>query len=265
MRGPPCLGRGLIPARAGKTRSRIQRASSPPAHPRACGENRRHMHSSEFRSGSSPRVRGKLVGGFREFLARGLIPARAGKTPRSTTTSCPAAAHPRACGENGARALHLLRFLGSSPRVRGKRDLLPRLDLVDRLIPARAGKTMTPGRPRSASTAHPRACGENNSELCMWRRDRGSSPRVRGKPHRRSQLLVRGGLIPARAGKTVAIAVGAGGHRAHPRACGENPQAGCVLGLGPGSSPRVRGKPGPKVRVLTAMGLIPARAGKTGR
>ena len=91
----------------------------------------------------------------------------------------------------------------------------------------------------------------------------GSSPRVRGKQGAATFVHVHPRLIPARAGKTARTAVRRGEYPAHPRACGENPllprpELSCH-----GSSPRVRGKPGPPMVGGVVRGLIPARAGKT--
>ena len=91
----------------------------------------------------------------------------------------------------------------------------------------------------------------------------GSSPRVRGKLRSYFLRFVNSGLIPARAGKTVARSFRGLRARAHPRACGENK----LLPRPPlsflGSSPRVRGKPSWIDLDGTPCGLIPARAGKT--
>ena len=193
-----------------------------PAHPRACGENggaRRVLFRGE---GSSPRVRGKREARDVPRRRFRLIPARAGKTLRSTTTSCPTAAHPRACGENGGRGRLGLRPGGSSPRVRGKRYDPHDPHRQRGLIPARAGKTVVERPDDVLAQAHPRACGEN------WERVRvpvpvlGSSPRVRGK---RAPTPA---SCPPRP--------------AHPRACGENESSAAAKGISQGSSPRVRGK-----------------------
>ena len=53
------------------------------AHPRACGENLRATTHGSKAGGSSPRVRGKHLGGVLGPRAPGLIPARAGKTRRN--------------------------------------------------------------------------------------------------------------------------------------------------------------------------------------
>ena len=193
--------------------------------------------------GSSPRVRGKrrVLGSLRDPTR--LIPARAGKTPRSTSANLRTWAHPRACGENALVAQPSPISSGSSPRVRGKRPVAPRGRPVGRLIPARAGKTSHGAKPRPWRSAHPRACGENRTAEPHRRRRWGSSPRVRGKPS------------PTTPPSTSSPA--------HPRACGEN----CWIS-GPGSrvngsSPRVRGKRGPRPGYRAGTRLIPARAGKT--
>ena len=92
---------------------------------------------------------------------------------------------------------------GSSPRVRGKLEVPVRVVDEDRLIPARAGKTYDAYAVALANGTHPRACGENARERSAARREKGSSPRVRGKRHPRGRHPRRDGLIPARAGKTV--------------------------------------------------------------
>ena len=77
---PDRLPRGLIPACAGKTRSRLAWSGGWRAHPRVCGEN--FVQSSHQRplSGSSPRVRGKRGNPATTLVTGRLIPACAGKT-----------------------------------------------------------------------------------------------------------------------------------------------------------------------------------------
>ena len=79
---PHALSR-LIPAHAGKTQRRASRAFQVRAHPRSRGEN--HASSCQIvrSNGSSPLTRGKLVRRRREGRRGRLIPAHAGKTPRS--------------------------------------------------------------------------------------------------------------------------------------------------------------------------------------
>ena len=217
-----CAGR-LIPACAGKTRLRAARAGAEPAHPRVCGENLELGVEGVEVGGSSPRVRGKHVGDLGVLVRGGLIPACAGKTSPPGPRSGRSAAHPRVCGENveGCRAAPWPVWL----------------------IPACAGKTLECDLHVRRSSAHPRVCGENPVMSSKLRYERGSSPRVRGKPFNGRHLCINTGLIPACAGKTFT--------------------GFWDLLTGIGSSPRVRGK-----LVLRARGgdnarLIPACAGKT--
>ena len=92
---------------------------------------------------------------------------------------------------------------GSSPRVRGKPEDAPVPDAPGGLIPARAGKTMRWAIMVEVHRAHPRACGENDDARKAQEREYGSSPRVRGKQPAAERTDFSGGLIPARAGKTL--------------------------------------------------------------
>ena len=91
----------------------------------------------------------------------------------------------------------------------------------------------------------------------------GSSPRVRGKLPDVTENVFNGGLIPACAGKTGLQFVVHFVPTAHPRVCGENLEWLEGVTDMPGSSPRVRGKPGARRRGLRIRRLIPACAGKT--
>ena len=235
------------------------------AHPRACGENVSYYRSSTEGGGSSPRVRGKQEGDPGDPGALGLIPARAGKTIACSWTSATPTAHPRACGENVVRSAMSFGFPGSSPRVRGKRARVLDSARRVRLIPARAGKTGRSAGGGRRRSAHPRARGENGDGHGGPGAARGSSPRVRGKLDVGDVQPPRGGLIPARAGKTSFFRGTSVGVWAHPRACGENVLDLLLGGLGSGSSPRVRGKHPRRERSARARGLIPARAGKTSK
>ena len=130
----------LIPARAGKTRRILLEVRPRQAHPRAGGENAPPLRRTLVPTGSSPRGRGKRMASLPRPAPSRLIPARAGKTKVSSVRAS-AAAHPRAGGENRKSGFPTASQYGSSPRGRGKRSAhRPQLAL-DRLIPARAGKT----------------------------------------------------------------------------------------------------------------------------
>ena len=180
-RRPHLADCGLIPARAGKTTAALPGGQASPAHPRAGGENRYFFSAVSLQGGSSPRGRGKPIDQIPFHAAERLIPARAGKTVRSSRASSMAAAHPRAGGENGWPAHHIKPNPGSSPRGRGKRPATVGTRSPARLIPARAGKTTPTSAFGSVYAAHPRAGGENAVGGCPALTAAGSSPRGRGK------------------------------------------------------------------------------------
>ena len=134
----------LIPAHAGKTDCPADCMGNKPAHPRSRGENYRLVVRIANRRGSSPLTRGKLRPAGIGTLARGLIPAHAGKTGALATTRRAVPAHPRSRGENQVSDLVSNPLEGSSPLTRGKRSQLPALGATRRLIPAHAGKTWPP-------------------------------------------------------------------------------------------------------------------------
>ena len=257
--------RRLIPARAGKTPGSTPSACTPSAHPRAGGENSSSVNGKFARQGSSPRGRGKHNEVADRLAASGLIPARAGKTRATGRLPVAPAAHPRAGGENAPATTRIARPGGSSPRGRGKLSEASLSDLNARLIPARAGKTRSPGRRLPRRRAHPRAGGENWIPDQMDETICGSSPRGRGKRRARSPAVRRARLIPARAGKTLSVVERADDARAHPRAGGENRGDLAEHEIAAGSSPRGRGKLPSGQDQAVVDRLIPARAGKTDR
>ena len=136
-------------------------------------------------------------------------------------------------------------YRGSSPQVRGAR-----LDCSDSavrrgLIPAGAGSTFSCSPWEVRHWAHPRRCGEHLA----------GGPRHRGGA----------GLIPAGAGSTAWRVTRCRSGWAHPRRCGEHADDGGGRTLLVGSSPQVRGAPGPPACRSAPRRLIPAGAGSTRR
>ena len=254
---------GLIPACAGKTSWRPRARSRRGAHPRVCGENLDPAPVSGGRGGSSPRVRGKHVIDRQAERVGRLIPACAGKTSTASARSVHRSAHPRVCGENDLAAPVGPFDAGSSPRVRGKPAPGRARRDMEGLIPACAGKTSRSATRLTSPRAHPRVCGENVWAPQAGDPDEGSSPRVRGKPHRLGPHARPRGLIPACAGKTAGTIVVTHPTGAHPRVCGENRGERFADCRRDGSSPRVRGKHPGVHRRHQEHGLIPACAGKT--
>ena len=176
---------GLIPAHAGKTRASSRRRTGIRAHPRSRGENLAASVKVSATGGSSPLTRGKPRG-VREGLGHGgLIPAHAGKTAGERVLGGVHWAHPRSRGENPRASLRMVSFMGSSPLTRGKLSRAIKVETLEGLIPAHAGKTPTWRTPTVACWAHPRSRGENLVILRLSCLPRGSSPLTRGKPGRR--------------------------------------------------------------------------------
>ena len=167
------------------------------------------------------------------------------------------------CGENERNGWAVMWWAGSSPRVRGKRVGAGGVLARRGLIPACAGKTAARSPRSSRPRAHPRMCGENLPELRKLTKERGSSPRVRGKRHPPWPSASASGLIPACAGKTRPWWRSRRCPPAHPRVCGENAAAERRPAPTGGSSPRVRGKHAGGEPAPGVVRLIPACAGKT--
>ena len=93
----------------------------------------------------------------------------------------------------------------------------------------------------------------------------GSSPLTRGKPRGEGAPCVPEGLIPTHAGKTRPARVCVSWLPAHPHSRGENRSITAMTAFAPGSSPLTRGKHCLAFLCVSAFGLIPAHAGKTGK
>ena len=253
----------LIPAHAGKTRSRCIRGGLRAAHPRSRGENLSRPRGWGKSPGSSPLTRGKRHPVVLLAEHCRLIPAHAGKTPGLPSATDPTEAHPRSRGENAAHFSSGRDESGSSPLTRGKPCSLPMPRANTRLIPAHAGKTLPrPARPPTA-WAHPRSRGENGANDFLRSIVQGSSPLTRGKPLHGDVSSHRKGLIPAHAGKTRPESRRPAGSRAHPRSRGENRAPDLDCGDLAGSSPLTRGKHHSTNSHTCRIRLIPAHAGKT--
>ena len=152
---------------------------------------------------------------------------------------------------------------GSSPRVRGKPAPFAPSVASTRIIPARAGQTVSHRRRSRATPDHPRACGANQCLEQFGLVRFGSSPRVRGKlwPLRPCHPWPR--IIPARAGQTGRRWLKRQRGPDHPRACGANTDVEQHRKETFGSSPRVRGKHGRDNPTRKSRRIIPARAGQT--
>ena len=202
-RPPGRRGGGIIPARAGFTCRRLPPPRGRSDHPRSRGVYRFSWGFIMLSGGSSPLARGLPATAALGRGVLGIIPARAGFTLNAN-------------GMDGFAS-------GSSPLARG----LPATAALGRgvlgIIPARAGFTLNANgmdgfasgssplarglrTPRRGSTGrardHPRSRG-----VYRWRshglgRRMGSSPLARGLLSGLMWIIIKTGIIPARAGFT---------------------------------------------------------------
>ena len=131
----------IIPAHAGQTDCLVLIICCVTDHPRACGANPLQCVIEVFQVGSSPRMRGKPVHLQQRFRIVRIIPAHAGQTFSEVQTVALSTDHPRACGANRGCMLRYVLQIGSSPRMRGKRDAGHGDNVARRIIPAHAGQT----------------------------------------------------------------------------------------------------------------------------
>ena len=113
----------------------------------------------------------------------------------------------------------------------------------------------------SATSVHPRVCGERARGLCPRRNPNGSSPRVRGTRSRYPEGHRRRRFIPACAGNAPLRTYRQMPRSVHPRVCGERKLSRGKFTAAFGSSPRVRGTPRRVSRRQGGFRFIPACAG----
>ena len=220
--------------------SMISRARST-VHPRVGGEHPSSDHATEGSCGSSPRGRGTLHTVSRTGLQRRFIPAWAGNTAGTSSSSIRFSVHPRVGGEHSA-AIDTARYqTGSSPRGRGTPAEPRAMRRTARFIPAWAGNTHGSSPTTARLPVHPRVGGEHSSSCRAVSSCPGSSPRGRGTPATHEGREGRRRFIPAWAGNT-------GGWRSpgpcpavHPRVGGEHSSLKPLIIRIRGSSPRGRG------------------------
>ena len=215
------------------------------------------------RPGSSPLARGLLArAGHSEGPVR-IIPARAGFTLYCGGVKGGSRDHPRSRGVYRPSLDPDDIDIGSSPLARGLR-LRQKEDLPClRIIPARAGFTLTHTVSRHVSQDHPRSRGVYAAAVASASWMSGSSPLARGLHAAALDAVDRDGIIPARAGFTTAPALRTRRARDHPRSRGVYEFSSTTDPHDAGSSPLARGlRPVGQDR-HPGGGIIPARAGFT--
>ena len=213
--------------------------------------------------GSSPRARGAHLAAFKRVHRVGIIPACAGSTHRADVDGRCRWDHPRVRGEHPEYLRLCSRKVGSSPRARGARVCQQAHRGRAGIIPACAGSTRRGPAGKPGDGDHPRVRGEHGYIDVAARIAEGSSPRARGAHVSLSRVVGGPGIIPACAGSTRPLAIGALARWDHPRVRGEHSPACAAGGRGWGSSPRARGALPGVHPGLVGRGIIPACAGST--
>ncbi len=96
---------GIIPAGTGSTLATSMLPGFHRDHPRGYGEHRARARNLAPRQGSSPRVRGALIGVSHMTINRGIIPAGTGSTIFSASPLSSNWDHPRGYGEHSSESV----------------------------------------------------------------------------------------------------------------------------------------------------------------
>ena len=255
---------GITPACAGKSPGWGSGIYCDRDHPRVCGEKLRPSSALMVRTGSPPRVRGKVNRLALLLLCSGITPACAGKRMGKFSRLHQYKDHPRVCGEKHFLYLRRTTTEGSPPRVRGKALWKTAENRAVGITPACAGKSTVSKSGTRWKWDHPRVCGEKNCLQLRITEALGSPPRVRGKVTSLIPALPLHGITPACAGKSIVEFGNSAVSRDHPRVCGEKVYYNGGFAVFQGSPPRVRGKDASGADATPWIRITPACAGKRG-
>ena len=132
-----------------------------------CGGSLCAMCAMASASGTSPRVRGKLLLGAGRLLFMRYIPACAGEASERDAHASAVEVHPRVCGGSHKTGRTIETDEGTSPRVRGKRAKFEACAAKYGYIPACAGEAAARSRRSASDRVHPRVCGGSSSATAV--------------------------------------------------------------------------------------------------
>ena len=171
-------------------------------------------------SGSSPLARGLRAISDGRIYTRRIIPARAGFTISRSGSNLILQDHPRSRGVYWRMSARIPLKSGSSPLARGLRVMLTTGTATVRIIPARAGFTLSARRRRIMAGDHPRSRGVYPAIKRAGRGIAGSSPLARGLRRSVASIVREARIIPARAGFTAILWTEWPSRTDHPRSRG---------------------------------------------
>ena len=249
VRGNPELGitpqtiTRNLPACAGEPGGSAVGGFAPGEPPRVCGGTPPEISCPAAVSGTSPRVRGNQVASSASAAGRRNLPACAGEPRRAWDVARQNEEPPRVCGGTASARPVSCASQGTSPRVRGNRDIFCAQHRRSRNLPACAGEPRRIPAARSARREPPRVCGGTLYPELASRIERGTSPRVRGNHKGSSVVEGEWRNLPACAGEPAPAPPAQGPVPEPPRVCGGTPERHTRARPAGGTSPRVRGNP----------------------
>ena len=212
-----------------------------------------------------PRIRGEHSRRRRRHAnRRRIIPAYAGSTCATRSSTRSRRDHPRIRGEHRGLRVDCPRFVGSSPHTRGALRRPQSRPRGRGIIPAYAGSTSAPSTRTGSLPDHPRIRGEHPTPSAEKPCLSGSSPHTRGALRAVPGPVGLGRIIPAYAGSTPGRRSGRSRWTDHPRIRGEHAAERASTASFVGSSPHTRGAPASLAVESTEVRIIPAYAGSTG-
>ena len=212
-----------------------------PVHPHVCGELMDSEGTELWCCGSSPRVWGTRIFPSSRLRSRRFIPTCVGNSHKMPSLRYATTVHPHVCGELFVRFSASTTPIGSSPRVWGTQLHETTAFPAMRFIPTCVGNSPPFHLPHSRLSVHPHVCGELSLPALSSRTWSGSSPRVWGTLTDPCLPTCLSRFIPTCVGNSRFKRPTATTTPVHPHVCGELRIIERIIGVAPGSSPRVWG------------------------
>ena len=149
-----------------------------------------------------PRMRGTAICSLLRNCSIRITPAHAGNSSSFDRYFVSDKDHPRACGEQDPCVKIQCRIVGSPPRMRGTALFATICNKQPGITPAHAGNRCLYPKLHALTRDHPRACGEQLTQVPIMRQIQGSPPRMRGTEGNRHGTSTDARITPAHAGNS---------------------------------------------------------------